>query len=123
MSPSLTVSAPMAMRAASMNVAENVPLLTLLAMDASVSCIPCFFIRSASSRYPTSARFNSAFKNRLARSSQGRGFVAIGILSHSNKTYHIRYFPVDKDIISDMVSPDTGELVMLDKFGEPRQQR
>src|SRR3954447_14978871 len=99
------------MRAASMNVAENVPRLTLLAMDASVSCIPCFFIRSASSRYPTSARFNSAFKNRLARSSQGRDFVAIGILSHSNKTYHIRYFAIAKGINNDMVLLDTGELV------------
>ena len=49
-----------------MNVAENVPRLILLAMDASVSFMPCFFIRSANSRYETSARASSAFKNRLA---------------------------------------------------------
>jgi hypothetical protein len=30
-----------------MNVAENVPLLILLATDASVSFMPCFFSRSA----------------------------------------------------------------------------
>src|SRR3954468_140296 len=123
MSSSLTTSAPIAMRAASMNVAENVPRLTLLAMDASVSCIPCFFMRSASSRYPTSARFNSAFRNRFARSSQGRDFVAIGILSILHKSYRIRYLSIDKPIIIDIVLPHTGELVMLDVFGQPRQQR
>src|SRR5947199_2725456 len=110
------------MRAASMKVAENVPRLTLLAMDASVSCIPCFFIFSANSRYPTSARFNSAFKNRLARSSQDRGFVAIGTLSFSSNSYHKRYFTIDKGIDNDMILLDPGELVILDVFGQPRQQ-
>lgn len=68
-SSSLTFSVPIATRDASKNVAENVPRLILLAMDASVSFRPCFLSRSASSRYPMSARANSAFSNRLARSS------------------------------------------------------
>jgi hypothetical protein len=54
-----------------MNVAENVPREILLATDASISFIPCFFMRSASSRYETSARASCAFRNRFARSSQG----------------------------------------------------
>jgi hypothetical protein len=37
---------------ASKNVAENVPRLILLAILASDSFIPCFFSRSANSRYP-----------------------------------------------------------------------
>ena len=45
-------------------------------MLASVSFKPCFFRRSASSRYPPSARASSALRNRLARSSQ-ESFAAI----------------------------------------------
>ena len=70
MSSNLTVSASIAMSDANRNVAENVPRLILLAMLASVSVRPCFFSRSASSRYPTSARASSALRNRFARSSQ-----------------------------------------------------
>lgn len=44
------------MSEANKKVAGNVPRLILLAMLASVSDRPCFFSRSASSRYPTSAR-------------------------------------------------------------------
>jgi hypothetical protein len=55
-SSSLTVFAPIAVSDASKNVAENVPRLILFAMLASVSFIPCFLSRSASSRYPMSAR-------------------------------------------------------------------
>ena len=75
-SSSRIVSAPIATSDASRNVAENVPRLILLAIDASVSCKPCFLSRWAKSRYPTSARASSAFKSRLARSSQEGGFVA-----------------------------------------------
>ena len=65
----------MAFSDTSKNVAENVPRLILFAMLASVSFSPCFASRSASSRYPTSARANSAFRKRFARSSQeGGGF-------------------------------------------------
>jgi hypothetical protein len=71
-------------------------------MLASVSFKPYFLSRSASSRYPTSARANSALRNRFARSSQEGGFVAKGILSHLDNTYHKRYFPVDKPPINDM---------------------
>src|SRR5437588_503005 len=91
------------MSAASKNVAENVPRLILFAMLASVSFIPCFFSRSASSRYPTSARANSTLRNRLARSSQEGGFPAIGILSRLNNAYHIRYLPLDKSIVHDIL--------------------
>ena len=87
---SRTKSASIALREASKNVAENVPRLILFAMLASVSCKPCFLSRSASSRYPTSARANSALRNRFARSSQEGDFVVIGILSHLDNTYHIR---------------------------------
>ena len=87
---SRTKSASIALREASKNVAENVPRLILFAMLASVSCKPCFLSRSASSRYPTSARANSALRNRFARCSQEGDFVVIGILSHLDNTYHIR---------------------------------
>src|ERR1700730_10965382 len=63
-------------------------------MLASVSCKPCFFRRSANSRYPTSARASSALRNRLARSSQN-GFAAIGILPHLHNIYYMRYFPIE----------------------------
>src|SRR5258708_23261280 len=110
----LMTSASIAFSDASKNVAENVPRLILLAMLASVSFRPHFFSRSASSRYPISARANSALRNRFARSSQEGGFAAIVILPHLNNIYHIRYFTVDKHIIYDILIPDTGDMVMLD---------
>ena len=61
-----TTSASIALSDASKNVAENVPRLILFAMLASVSFSPCFSSRSASSRYPTSARASSAFRKRFA---------------------------------------------------------
>jgi hypothetical protein len=65
-----TLSTSMALSDANRNVAENVPRLILFAMLASVSCKPCFFNRSASSRYPTSARVNSAFRKRYRRENE-----------------------------------------------------
>jgi hypothetical protein len=56
MSSSRIVSASIATSDASKNVAENVPRLILLAIDASVSFMPYFLSRSANSRYPTPAR-------------------------------------------------------------------
>lgn len=49
-SSSLTVSEPIAISDASRNVAENVPRLILLAIEASVSCSPCFLSRSSSAK-------------------------------------------------------------------------
>src|SRR5579863_2596147 len=105
MSCKLNWSRSMAFRDASKNVAENVPLLILFAIDASVSFIPCFLSRSANSRYPTSARASSALRNRLARSSQEGDLAVIIILPHLNNIYHIRYFPLYKSPIYDMVLP------------------
>jgi hypothetical protein len=122
MSSSLTTSAPIAMSAASKNVAGNVPRLILFAMLASVSRRPCLLNRSANSRYPISARANSAFRKRRARSSQeggGLGFVAIFILSPLYNISHIRYFSLDGNPKNDMVLPYTGDKTML----EGRQQR
>src|ERR1700723_1772806 len=102
-----TISASIAISDANKNVAGNVPRLILLAMLASVSDMPCFFSRSESPRYQTSARASSALRNRLARSSQ-EGFAAIGFLPPVNNSYHIRYFPVDKYIICDMMLPHKG---------------
>ena len=104
---SRTLSTSMALSDANKNVAENVPRLILFAMLASVSCKPCFFSRSASSRYPTSARANSAFRNRLARSSH-EGVCCHVLLPPVNNSYHIRYFPVDKHIIYDKLLPYKG---------------
>jgi len=70
---SLRLSDSIAFSDANRNVAENVPRLILFAIEASVSFNPCFSSRSASSRYPTSARASSAFRKRFARSSQEGG--------------------------------------------------
>lgn len=90
-SSSFRLGASIALSDASKNVAENVPRLILLAMLASVSRMPCFASRSASSLYPISARANSAFKNRRARSSHegGLGFVAICLVPYTFNISHI----------------------------------
>ena len=119
------LSASIAFNDASKNVAENVPRLILFAMLASVSRMPCFPSRSASSRYPISARANSAFRNRRARSSHegGLGFVAIIILPHLINISHIRYFSLDGNPINDMLLPYQGDKAMLDVRGDNRQQK
>jgi hypothetical protein len=68
---SLIASAPIAFNVANKNVPENVARLILFSMLASVSFSPYFASRSASSRYPISARANSTFRNRFTRYSQG----------------------------------------------------
>src|SRR5579862_700757 len=126
MSCKLTCSRSIAFSDANRNVAGNVPRLILLAMLASVSRKPCLLSRSASSRYPISARASSAFRNRLARSSQeggGLGFVAIIVLPWLNNISHIRYFSLDINPINDMLLPDKGGLVMFDVYGHNRQEK
>src|ERR1700733_5333813 len=102
-----TASTSSAFNDAKRNVAENVPRLILFAIDASVSSSPCFFKRSANSRYPTSARASSAFSRRLVRSSH-EGFFAIVILPYVHNYYHIRYFPLYNHIIYDNLLPYKG---------------
>jgi len=60
---------------ASMNVAENVPRLSLLVIEASVSLKPCFLSRLASSTYVTSPSRSFRFRNAAARAGVGLEFV------------------------------------------------
>ena len=112
---------------ASKNVAENVPRLILLAMLASVSFIPCFVSRSASSRYPISAprQFGLQEPPSPVPPKSGAAWVRRHNCSPVCRSISTIYdiFRLTAIPHNDMLLPYTGDRAMLDVRGDNRQLR